>query len=55
MTDKDKKVEVDFNEALRRIAHTPKSVIDTKKERSTEAVLPIQCSTDKVEFKNKKS
>lgn len=28
MTDKEKKVDVDFNEALRRIAHTPRQIIE---------------------------
>ncbi|MFZ2405869.1 MAG: hypothetical protein WAW41_12075 [Methylobacter sp.] len=48
MRENDKEVDVDFNEALRRIAHTPKSVIDKDKQEK-ESAPPIESGTGKVE------
>jgi hypothetical protein len=47
--DKKVKVDVDFNEALRRIAHTPKSVIDKDDDKKKESVPPKQDDTEKVD------
>lgn len=51
MSDKDKKIDVDFNEALRRIAHTPKELL----EESLKKKEPAPSTKDDAEKVDKQS